>query len=105
MLQLQPYTAGWRERGLDIVLVTRDTEGSVEVLLRENNLSYPVLLDTMNEGGKAYNVGGIPHTVFIDAGGTVRRTHIGWGGGSLKQFKAEAEKVMPSQDGSPASLK
>lgn len=102
---MQPYAEEWRDKGLDIVLVTSDPAESVKALFRENKLSYPVLLDTKNEGGKAYNVGGVPHTVFIDAGGTVRQTHVGWGEGSLEQFNAEAEKVLTPPGGSPASPK
>jgi len=97
---LQPYVEEWRERGLDIVLVTTDPAESIKTLFRTNGLSYPVLLDTEYEGGRAYNVGGIPHTAFIDAGGALRQTHIGWGAGALEKFNAEAEKLLAA---APAS--
>ncbi|MBO8128104.1 MAG: TlpA family protein disulfide reductase [Peptococcaceae bacterium] len=85
---MQPFVAGWREKGFELVLVTRDNEQQVNNFMEQNDLNVMVLFDEQGKAGKAYRVSGVPMTVFIDSGGIVRHSTVGWGGEhSLEIFK------------------
>ena len=54
------------------VLFNETKEENARTFIRENALQYPNLRDQGAQTAVAYNVTGIPQTVFIDAAGTVR---------------------------------
>ena len=64
--------------GRVIVLGVNDEEpAKIKAFLDENNLTVPQVMDSADEAGKAYSVGIIPFTVFIDKNGTIKAVHEG----------------------------
>lgn len=67
--------------GLRVVAVNgRDQELStdeVEKFVRAFPVSFPVLLDKRGAVRRAYRIVGQPTTVFVDAGGVIKKVHVG----------------------------
>ena len=59
------------------VLSNETDEARARAFVREYGLTYPNLLDSDLKATAAYGLTGIPHTVFIDAGGVVREVRRG----------------------------
>lgn len=55
----------------------RDTTKSVNKFVSDNNYSFPVYFDTEYSASDAFDVSGIPMTVFIDENGALYDSHIG----------------------------
>lgn len=54
-----------------------ETVDGVQAFVRENGFSFPVYFDTQDSAAAAYDVYGIPQTVFIYADGSVMRSYVG----------------------------
>ena len=55
----------------------RDTVDDVKAFVEESGFSFPVYFDTQQSAAAAYDVYGIPQTVFIYADGSVMRSYVG----------------------------
>ncbi len=63
-----------------VILLTinlRETLSTITQFMQNNNLSFPVLLDTDCSISLDYNVGGIPATFFFDIEGTIKSIKLG----------------------------
>ena len=68
----------WSDKGLVILAVNiGESAATAEEFMVDNNLSFPVLLDTSQEIAREYNIRNIPTTLFIDRDGTVQDIKIG----------------------------
>ena len=68
----------WQEAGLVILAVNLGESAEVAgQFMKENGLTFPVLLDTSREVAKAYNVSAIPTTYFVDKNGIIKDVKIG----------------------------
>ncbi len=71
---LQAEWERWRDKGVQVIAVTRHSKGqttdSVRTYAEENGLTYPIVVDP---GGtsRAYNVSGIPAAAVVGKDGTV----------------------------------
>ena len=54
-----------------------DTVDGVKAFVEENGYSFPVYFDTQKSAATAYDVYGIPQTVFVYADGSVMRSYVG----------------------------
>jgi len=67
--------------GLEVLAVNlRDqelTEGAVRKFAAEFAVPFPVLLDPRGSSRRAYQLVGLPTTVFIDSAGIIQRVHTG----------------------------
>lgn len=66
----------------DVVLVTivsHMAAAQVKQFMRDQNLTFPVLVDEAGAIPKAYKVTGVPFTYFINPNGTIKSTMIGAG--------------------------
>ncbi|MFW5996115.1 MAG: TlpA family protein disulfide reductase [Halanaerobiaceae bacterium] len=55
----------------------QENKNQAETYLQQNDLSFPVLLDTEGEAGNKYLVRSIPTTYIIDKEGIIKDQHIG----------------------------
>jgi thiol-disulfide isomerase/thioredoxin len=69
----------YKDKGLEIIAVAVDKTSPYRInnFVKENDISYPVYLDSGDLSGK-YKVRSIPHTLFIDKNGSIVKTHIGY---------------------------
>ncbi len=70
-----------REIGDKLVIIgvnmTSQDGGDVEAFLREFGVTYPVVLDPDGTAARAYNILGLPTSVFIDRNGIVQEVFTG----------------------------
>ena len=62
---------------LMVNLLSGETETKVKEFVQKENFSFPLYFDNTGKAADAYNVSGIPVTVFIDAQGKVRKSQVG----------------------------
>jgi peroxiredoxin len=68
----------WSEKGLKVLTVNSgESPSKVETFMKENGLSFPVLLDVRSDITQAYNVRALPTTFFIDENGVIGEIKIG----------------------------
>lgn len=79
---------------LAVNITFNDKVSDVVNILKANNASFPVLLDTdVNSSvANAYQVYGIPASFFIDKSGIIRETHVG--GMTLAMLQEALKKVQ-----------
>lgn len=69
---LERVWQAYRDRGIAFLGVDiQDTESAARTFLDELRISYPNIHDARNDIARAYQVAGIPSTVFIDRDGRV----------------------------------
>ena len=91
---MQPYMTEWRERGLDVVLITADRADRMEAFVKQHALELHVLLDQNRQVSKLYRIQGIPVSVYLDREGNVRHSSIGWGPNSLTETLTVVEALL-----------
>lgn len=83
----------YQDQGFTVLGVGLDDEAALLKYVNEAKIPYPVLVGT-NEVGKAYNVTGIPKTIFIDRKGKVRKTQVGFAPELEAQFDALVDSLV-----------
>ena len=77
------------DEGLKVLTITSESEDIVRPFMRENDYSFPVLLDTDGFARMVFDVYGIPKYFVIDRNGVVRHVYLGGGGPSLEEIILE----------------
>ena len=68
----------WSDTGLVILAVNiGESKATAAEFMAENNLSFPVLLDTSQDVAREYNIRNIPATLFIDRDGMIKDIKVG----------------------------
>jgi len=62
---------------VDLTDGSRETVDIASDFILQNGYTFPVYFDTALSASSAYNVQGIPHTVFIDSEGYLFDSHVG----------------------------
>lgn len=83
----------YRDKGLIILGVSAEERQTLEAFRKENNVNYPILLGN-NEVFQRFGVRSIPHTLFIDKKGNVRKTQIGYSDDFLPEFESLIETLI-----------
>lgn len=83
-MELPAFENAYNEYGEEVTFLMvnmtdgeRDTEGSVKAFIEDNGYTFPVFFDTKFSAASAYNVTGIPMTLYINADGTLADSHVG----------------------------
>jgi len=82
-----------KDRGLIILGISLEDKGILAGFRDQTQVTYPILMGT-NEIFKAYNVTGIPHTLFIDKKGKVRKTQVGYSPELVPVFEALIDSLL-----------
>lgn len=88
--------AEWRERGLDVVLITSDRADRMESFVQQHSLALEVLMDSNREVNRLYRIQGIPVSIYLDQEGVVKHSAIGWGPQSLNTTLTTVETLIGS---------
>ncbi len=83
----------YKDRGLIILGVSTEEKTTLETFRKENNINYPILLGT-NEVFQKFGVSSIPHTLFIDKTGKVRKLQIGYADELIPVFEALLDTLV-----------
>jgi peroxiredoxin len=82
-----------KDRGFIILGISLEDKDILTGFVEQNNVTYPILMGT-NEIFKAYGVQGIPHTLFIDKKGKVRKTQVGYSPELVPVFEALVDSLL-----------
>ena len=83
-----------KDQNIVIVGVTVDeSEVPAEQFVRQVNTTFPILMDKQKEVTKAYNIGKMPSTFYIDQDGIVQEIIIGQM--DEKRINSALEKIRP----------
>jgi peroxiredoxin len=78
MPYLQEIHEQWSYLGIAVLAVNlEESQTTVNNFVTDNNLTFPVLLDTQAEVAKMYSISAIPTTVFIDKDGIITERKVG----------------------------
>jgi peroxiredoxin len=84
----------YHEQGFTILGVSLDTdEQALRNFSKEMNIPYPVLLGD-KEIARAYQVSGIPKTIFLDKKGSIRKTQVGFAPELEAQFDVLVDSLL-----------
>ena len=80
----------WSDKGLKILAINNgESLSKVERFVKDNGLSFPVLVDARGIIAQAYNVRPLPTTFFIDKNGVIVEIRIG-----AFSSKSEIERIL-----------
>lgn len=75
---LQQTYEKYKGKNIDFLMISiQDTDRNVVNFMKDNNLTFPVGLDTEAVLTTRYSVSGLPTTFFIDSDSKIKRTYIG----------------------------
>lgn len=78
MSYLEEIYDEWSDKGLMLLAINNgESSATVESFLQDNNLSFPVVLDTKAVIVRKYNIQFLPTTFFIDKDGIIQEKVIG----------------------------
>lgn len=98
MLQLQPCISRWKEDGLEVAIITRESPAKMAEFVNKHSLDVTVLFDEQSKVQQLYHVDGIPDGLLVDRQGTLLYHAIGWGPGSLSRLQQEIDKVLGKEE-------
>jgi cytochrome c biogenesis protein CcmG/thiol:disulfide interchange protein DsbE len=81
----------YHEKGLIILGIGLDDEQALTNFSNQYNIPYPILVGN-NEVAKAFQVSGIPKTIFIDKKGKIRKSQTGF----APQLEAGFDQLVDS---------
>lgn len=82
-----------KDRGFMLLGVSGEDESVLSEFKSSNNVTYPILLGT-SEVFSQYGVSPIPHTVFIDKKGKIRKVQIGFAEELVPMFDSLVAKLL-----------
>ena len=83
------------DKGLKVYAVNQgENKPDVQSFMKQNNLSFPCVLDKQTAVGNKYLVTGIPTTVIISRDGKVRNVWIGYGDGMEDQVRKQLDAAL-----------
>jgi thiol-disulfide isomerase/thioredoxin len=82
-----------KDRGLVILGISLEEKDILVGFRDENNITYPILMGT-NAVFNAYQVQGIPKTLFFDKKGRVRKTQVGYAPELVPTFEAFVDSLL-----------
>ena len=92
---LQEIHKEYESRGLAVVGVSVDQElAAVAPFVREQGITYPVLLGGESDVSEVYQVRGIPTVYLLDKEGRVVRHWVGFDPGYANEWRRAVEKLL-----------
>ena len=86
--------AEFKDLGVEILAINnRESDFSVNTYVKNMGMTFPVAIDEKDAVFRAYNIGNLPTTIFIDQNGVV--TDISKGELSEEQIRAAMASIAP----------
>ncbi len=68
----------YKEQGIEVIGINiRENYATVNGYVRRLNVSFPILMDKSGEVTNLYQIGPLPHTIYVSPEGTVKSVYIG----------------------------
>jgi hypothetical protein len=87
---LQPIRAELEAKGFKLYIVSHGTQEDL-AFLQPTGLA--VLVDPEGKAWAAYGITGIPCTFFVNGAGVIHKVSLGWGEGSLSEFRETVKQL------------
>ncbi|RJX21120.1 MAG: hypothetical protein C4570_03065 [Ammonifex sp.] len=92
MLQVQPQLYRWEVQGVKAFVVCFERDSALRFMGR-SNMQVPALVDESGRVADAYGVTAIPHSVWIDKKGNIKKVTVGWRQKHLAEFDKLADSL------------
>ncbi|MGQ9664196.1 MAG: peroxiredoxin family protein [bacterium] len=83
----------YKDNGLIILGISNEDAGTLETFRDAYHISYPILFGS-NEVFQRFGVSSIPHTLFINKNGKIRKTQIGFADELVPIFEALIDTLI-----------
>ncbi|NPV89303.1 MAG: TlpA family protein disulfide reductase [Firmicutes bacterium] len=84
----------WRQQGIEIVIVTSDSESATNQFFAEKPVEATVLLDSDGRVFEKYEVYGIPASFLADRQGVLRYPSVGWDDdGGMQKLQSQIDNL------------
>jgi peroxiredoxin len=90
VLQVQPQLHRWEDKGVKAFIVCIERDAVIRFMER-HGMRVPALLDERGRVHNAYGVDAIPHSIWIDRQGNIRKSTVGWRQQHLAEFNEVAD--------------
>lgn len=95
MPKLEELYARYKPLGFTILGVNIEEDSSkAKALLKDIQVSFPVLFDDQNEVSRLYQVAAMPSTVLVDRDGNMRYLHKGYQPGLEQQYQEQIRTLI-----------
>ena len=71
-----------------------ENSANAKAFLAERGVDFPILLDSINQVSKLYDVVAMPTTVVVDRDGNMRFLHRGYKAGDEKEYRKMVKKLV-----------
>lgn len=86
----------YKDQGIEVVGINiRENFATVSGYVRRLNVSFPILMDKSGEVTNLYQIGPLPHSIFLSPDGTVKSIYIGEM--SEQVIEKQLLAILPSQ--------
>ncbi|MBC7326715.1 redoxin domain-containing protein [bacterium] len=84
----------YKDKGLLVLGINDEDKATVENFLKENNLTFPILVDAQSKVALLYNVESIPRVLLIDKDGNVVKDLLGYSKENEQILREAIEKLL-----------
>jgi len=84
----------FKDNGLVVLGINNEEKATVEKFVKENNITFPILMDSQGEVSKAYKVEAIPRVFLIDKEGKIVKDILGYSPENEKILREAIEKLL-----------
>ena len=96
MIAMESMYSRYKDMGLEILAVNiSETEAQVSAFMKDNQISFPVLLDSDGKVSNAYGVRAIPTTFLIDREGRIMFRKVGGSNWGSPEVHAALDHLFP----------
>jgi thiol-disulfide isomerase/thioredoxin len=95
MPEVQKLHEEYAGKGVAVFGVNMDDDsGPVAAFVKDNGITYPILLGGLSSIGDEYRVSGIPMFVLIDQNNNVRRAWVGFAGAFPDEWREQIDALL-----------
>jgi peroxiredoxin len=84
----------FKDKNLVVLGISDEDKETIENFLKNNRLTFPILLDEKGKVGKSYKVVAIPRLLLIDKTGRIRKDILGYNPKNEEILKELIERLL-----------
>lgn len=84
----------FKDKNLVVLGISNEDKETIENFLKNNELTFPILLDEKGKAGKSYKVVAIPRLLLIDKTGKIRKDILGYNPQNEEILKELIERLL-----------
>lgn len=84
----------FKDKGLVVLGINNEEKATVEKFVKENNITFPILMDSQWKVSESYDVSAIPRVFLIDKEGKIVKDILGYSPENEKILREAIEKLL-----------